>query len=281
MTSLSDAVGRTRRRTEWIEARSIDRMTDLLDLPRGWAGGAVPVPWHWMYFFNESVPSHRVGPDGHPLRGDFLPQIALSRRMFAGSEIRSVADLEIGTEATLVETIESIEEKTGVAGPLMFVTIRCSIQQNGIDVLTEKRVLVYLDPPGGSTPMPVPKPFEPASGGESSVGWCPQSHELFRYSALTYNGHRIHYDADYARDQEGYPAVVVHGPLTATRLALVARDITRKPVTLLSVRGKAPLFAGQCVQLIGRVERPDCVRLRAIRCDGVVAMEGIAETGNR
>jgi len=89
MSSPHDSVGRTRRRTEWIDARSIDRMADLLDRPHGCAAGVVPVPWHWMYFFNESVPGNRVGPDGHPLRGDFLPQVALPRRMFAGSEIRA------------------------------------------------------------------------------------------------------------------------------------------------------------------------------------------------
>ena len=279
MSSPHDAVGRTRRRTEWIDARSIDRMADLLDRPHGWAAGVVPVPWHWMYFFNESVPGNQVGPDGHPLRGDFLPQIALPRRMFAGSEIRTLADLKTGMDATVVETIESVEEKTGGAGPLIFVTVRCSIQQAGIDVLTERRVLVYLEPQRGSIPMPTTRPPAPVVAGETSVDWCPQAHELFRYSALTYNGHRIHYDADYARDVEGYPGVVVHGPLTATRLALLARDITRRPLTFLSVRGKAPLFAGQVVRLAGRVESPDRVRLSAIRCDGALAMEGIAETG--
>jgi 3-methylfumaryl-CoA hydratase len=134
MSPPHDAVGRTRRRTEWIDVRSIDRMADLLDRPRGWAAGVVPVPWHLMYIFSESVPSSRVGLDGHPLRGDFLPPIALPRRMFAGSEIRTLADLKTGMEATVAETVESVEEKTGGAGPLVFVTLRCSVQQAGVAV---------------------------------------------------------------------------------------------------------------------------------------------------
>jgi len=279
MTSPYEAVGKTRQRTEWIGSAEIDRMTDLLNLPRGWTGGVVPVPWHWMYFFNESVPNNRVGPDGHPLRGDFLPEIEFPRRMFAGCEIRSFADLRTGANATLHETIESIEGKEGASGPLLFVTIRCSIRQTEIDILTEKRILVYLDPPG-PVKMPKLQPFAPANNGEIRCEWCPGTQELFRYSALTYNGHRIHYDADYTRNIEHYPAIVVHGPLTATRLALIATEITKRPVIFLSVRGKAPLFAGQAVQLIGRVEKPTCVRLSAIRCDGALAMEGIAETGH-
>jgi 3-methylfumaryl-CoA hydratase len=232
-----------------------------------------------MYFFNESVPSSRVGPDGHPLRGDFLPPIALPRRMFAGSEIRPLADLKTGLEATVTETVESVEEKTGGAGPLVFVTLRCSVQQAGVAVLTERRVLVYLEPQRGPVPMPAPHAPAPVAEGATSTEWIPQAHELFRYSALTYNGHRIHYDADYARGAEGYPGIVVHGPLTATRLAMLARDITGRPLTFLSVRGKVPLFAGQVVRLVGEAEGPDRVRLSAVRCDGALAMEGVAETG--
>ena len=278
MELFPEAVGRTRSRTEWIDERSIDRMTDLLDLPRGWAGGIVPLPWHWMYFFSETVPAARVGADGHPARGDFLPPIALPRRMFAGSEIRAHADLKAGAEALLVERIDSVEEKSGGAGPLIFVTLGCSIRQNGAEVLTEKRTLVYLDPRGSSIPLPLPRSAPALEKGEAAVDWCPQTHELFRYSALTYNGHRIHYDADYARSSEGYPAIVVHGPLTATRLALMAAGAAAKPVRHLSIRGKAPLFVGQVVHLIGAAEGPGRWRLRAVRCDGVTAMEGVAHT---
>jgi len=184
----------------------------------------------------------------------------------------------VGAEAILVESIDDIEEKNGDSGPLIFITIGCSIQQNGVEVLTEKRKLVYLDPRGRSIPLPVPRSATALETGEAAADWCPQAHELFRYSALTYNGHRIHYDADYARNIEGYPAVVVHGPLTATRLALLSNRITGKPVRQLSIRGRAPLFVGQIVHLIGCAEAPGRVQLRALRCDGVTAMEAIAHT---
>jgi 3-methylfumaryl-CoA hydratase len=276
--SYRDAVGRTRRRTEWIDPLPIRRMEDLLDLPREESNGVVPVPWHWIYCFSESVPNRRVGADGHPLRGDFLPPIDLPRRMFAGCEIRSHADLKTGRPATVVETIESIDEKQGAAGPLVFVTVEVAVRQDGADVLVEKRRLVYLDPGGRRIPMPEPRPFPSGDPGETALEWVPQHQELFRYSALTYNGHRIHYDADYARDVEGYPAVVVHGPLTATRLALLARDMTGAAVSALSVRGSAPLFVGQPVRLTGRAEGGGRVRLSAMRCDGTPAMEGWAET---
>ena len=276
--NYSEAIGRIRRKTIWLDPASIDRMTDLLDLPRGSTSGTVPVPWHWVYFFSESVANSRIGRDGHPARGDFLPAIRLERRMFAGSQIEMFAELRTGREATFVERIDAIEEKSGTSGPLLFVTIRCLIEQDGAEVGTEKRTLVYLDPPG-PVAMPKLQPFMPPEDGETACEWRPQTQELFRYSALTYNGHRIHYDADYARDVERYPGIVVHGPLIATRLALLAARMTGDPVTWFSFRGKAPVFVDQPMQLIGRGEKNRTIALRAIRCDGALAMEATARTG--
>jgi 3-methylfumaryl-CoA hydratase len=274
-----EAIGRTRRRTIWLDPAAIDRMTDLLDLPRGSMSGTVPVPWHWVYFFSESVANRRIGRDGHPARGDFLPAIRLERRMFAGSKIEIAAELRSGLEATYVERIEAIEEKSGRSGPLLFVTIQCSIEQAGAAVGTEMRTLVYLDPPG-PVAMPEVRPFLLPKPGEIVSEWRPQTQELFRYSALTYNGHRIHYDADYAREVERYPAIVVHGPLIATRLALLAATMTGEPVSWFSFRAKAPVFVDQPLQLIGRREENRTIDLRAVRCDGTLAMEATARTGH-
>ena len=276
--NYSEAIGRTRRRATWLDPESIDRMTDLLDLPRGSMSGTVPVPWHWVYFFSESVANRRIGRDGHPARGDFLPAVHLERRMFAGSQIEIVTELRSGLEATCVERIHAIEEKSGRSGPLLFVTIQCSIEQAGAAVSTEMRTLVYLDPPG-PVAMPEVRPFMLPARGESACEWRPQTQELFRYSALTYNGHRIHYDADYARDVEHYPAIVVHGPLIATRLALLAANMAGGPVTGFSFRAKAPVFVDQPLQLIGRREKNRTIALRAMRCDGTLAMEATARTG--
>ena len=276
--TYSEAIGRTRRRTIWLDPAAIDRMTDLLDLPRGSMSGTVPVPWHWVYFFSESVANRRIGRDGHPARGDFLPAVRLERRMFAGSQIEVVAELRSGLEATYIERIEAIEEKSGRSGPLLFVTIQCSIDQAGAAVGTETRTLVYLDPPG-PVAMPEVRQFMPPEHGEMACEWRPQTQELFRYSALTYNGHRIHYDADYAREVERYPAIVVHGPLIATRLALLAATMTGEPVAWFSFRAKAPVFVDQPLQLIGRREENGTIGLRAMRCDGTLAMEARAKTG--
>jgi 3-methylfumaryl-CoA hydratase len=119
----------------------------------------------------------------------------------------------------------------------------------------------------------------PPEDGETACEWRPQTQELFRYSALTYNGHRIHYDADYARDVERYPGIVVHGPLIATRLALLAARMAGDSVTWFSFRGKAPVIVDQPIQLISRSEKNRTITLRAIRCDGAIAMEATARTG--
>jgi 3-methylfumaryl-CoA hydratase len=276
--NYSEAIGRTRRRTVWLDPAAIDRMTDLLDLARGSLSGTVPVPWHWLYFFSESVANRRIGRDGHPARGDFLPAVRLERRMFAGCQIEAFAELRTGREATCVERIEAIEEKSGKSGPLVFVTVRCSIEQAGAAVVAETRTLVYLDPPG-PVAMPPERPFMPPEQGALACEWRPQTQELFRYSALTYNGHRIHYDADFARGVERYPAIVVHGPLIATRLALLAATMTGEPVAGFGFRGKAPVFVDQPLQLIGRREEKGAIALRAVRCDGILAMEATARTG--
>jgi hydroxyacyl-ACP dehydratase HTD2-like protein with hotdog domain len=113
--TYSEAIGRTRRKTIWLYPAPIDRMTDLLDLARGSTSGTVPVPWHWVYFFSESVANICIGRNGHPAGGDFLPAIRLERRMFAGSQIEIFAELRTGREATFVERIDAIEEKSGTS----------------------------------------------------------------------------------------------------------------------------------------------------------------------
>ena len=205
----------------------------------------------------------------------FLPAIRLETAGGLPVPNRDVCGLWTGVEATFIEQIAAIEEKSGTSGPLLFVTLQCSIEQDGAEVGTEKRTLVYLDPPDPVALPPV-QPFMPPEDGETACEWRPQTQELFRYSALTYNGHRIHYDADYARDVERYPGIVVHGPLIATRLALLAARMTGAPVTWFRFRGKAPVFVDQPLQLIGRSEKNRTLALRAIRCDGALAMEATA-----
>jgi 3-methylfumaryl-CoA hydratase len=207
----------------------------------------LPLLHHWLYFWNV-VPPAGLGTDGHPTKGGFLPPVPLPRRMWAGGRVQFLAPLILGESVTKTSTILKVETKIGKSGTLVFVTVQHEIAgANGVAVI-EEQDLVYREPAAGSAPMPVAAPAPDAS-------WCeellPDSVLLFRYSALTMNGHRIHYDRPYAIDEEAYPALVVHGPLQATLLIeLAARKLTA-PVTSFSYRGLSPAFDGVAMHVCG------------------------------
>jgi 3-methylfumaryl-CoA hydratase len=180
-------------------------------------GTPLPALWHWLYF----LPLHRrseIGPDGHAKRGGFLPPVALPRRMWAGSQFEFHRPLRVGDAVTRVSTIDSVTEKSGRTGPLVFVKVRHEIRRGEErDVaLTEFHDIVYRE-----LPSPDEKPPAPQRAPDDSAWtkeWVPDDVLLFRYSALTFNGHRIHYDRRYVTEVEGYPGLIVHGPLIATLL---------------------------------------------------------------
>ena len=179
-------------------------------------GGILPAGWHWIYF-NSAVPRSALAPDGHEERGGFLPPIPLPRRMWAGGRLRFPGALRIGEQATRVSTIQSIEHKEGRSGPLVFVTVHHRISGQSGTAIEEEQNLVFLSatPPGGGTAArarpPTSAPVEP----EWSEAYTADEVALFRFSALTFNAHRIHFDVRYATEVEGYPGLVVHGPLLA------------------------------------------------------------------
>ena len=193
--------------------------------------------------------------------------------MFAGGRLTSSGGLRPGTPATRHSEMVTAEEKQGRSGGLVVVTVRHRYEQDGEYVLAEEQDLVYL--PASTDPTPLPEP-----GGEPPDGpWLrtvlPERPLLFRYSALTFNAHRIHYDQAYASAEEGYPGLVVHGPLTATLLADLAADELGRPLGSFSFRARAPLFADQPVTLTGRPDGEDAV-LEAVRVDGAAAMTALA-----
>ncbi|MEJ6022080.1 FAS1-like dehydratase domain-containing protein [Ramlibacter sp. PS4R-6] len=215
-------VGRTETLDEEIVAASVRGLAATLDLKAApQPGDELPPLWHWM-FFATRAPQSQLGGDGHPKLGGFMPPVPLSRRMWAGGRLEWLAPLRVGDMATRVSRIAAIEHKAGRSGDLVFVTVRHEVSARGQLALTEEHDIVYRAPaqPGDPVPQPQPAPTDAAWSREVRANAV----MLFRYSALTFNGHRIHYDRSYAAEVEGYPGLVVHGPLIATLLAGLAQE---------------------------------------------------------
>lgn len=240
LANLSGWVGRTESAEERIGATPVAMLSALLDRddPPPREGDALPPLAHWLHF----LPVHRqseLGPDGHARRGGFLPPVPLERRMWAGSRLEFHRALRIGETARRVSTIRSVTVKEGRSGPLVFVTVRHEIAGEAGPAITDEHDIVYRDAKGAAVAAP-----EPAPAGEAwSRDVKPDPVLLFRYSALTHNGHRIHYDHPYAAAVEGYPGLVVHGPLVATLLLdLLRRQRPGADIAAYAFRARRPLL---------------------------------------
>jgi 3-methylfumaryl-CoA hydratase len=212
---------------------------------------ALPSLWHWFYFLAKA-PQSNLGSDGHPRRdaGSFMPPIPYPRRMFAGARLKWHRPLIIGRPARREGVIRNIVKKSGRSGELAFVTVNYRVFQENNLCIEEEQDIVYREPgPALSVPETVVLPSVPNGAWSRQV--FPDSRLLFRFSALTFNAHRIHYDRPYAISEEGYPGLVVHGPLTAILLLQLVRDNTTQPVISFSFRGQAPLFDLAPFRLIG------------------------------
>ncbi|NVP55408.1 FAS1-like dehydratase domain-containing protein [Mycoplana rhizolycopersici] len=254
-----DAIGRTDSRRAVIAADRVAALAAALDLDGVPGGGAVlPPAWHWM-FFNPVARRRELGPDGHPRRGTFLPDLGLPRRMWAGGRLTYHAPLPVGAEARRESEILDVVSKTGRSGRLGFVTVRHRISSGATLCIEEEQDLVFREGavPGAPGAAPVSAPGD----ARWSEPFTPDPVLLFRYSALTENGHRIHYDQSYARAVEGYRDLVVHGPLIATLLlGLAARCRPGALLRSFSFRATAPLF----------VDRP--FHLEAAPSEGVLSL---------
>lgn len=203
------------------------------------AGAPLPALWHWTYFL-EGLPPDQLGPDGHPARGGFLPPVPLPNRMWAGGDVVFHAPLPLGATVEKRSRIASVEHKHGRSGDLVFVAVLHEILRDGNVAVTETHDIVYKQAgvaPQTAAPMNMPAPAY-------SKRIRPDSTMLMRYSALTFNGHRIHYDADYCRQVEGYPNLVIHGPLCATLLAGTAQEAGGRPIRQFRYRGVRPNLLG-------------------------------------
>lgn len=240
-------------------------------------GEPLPPLWHWI-FFQPAVRQRELGPDGHARRGGFLPPVPLPRRMWAGGSLRFAADaqLTIGKTATRRSRIASVSAKSGRSGPLIFVTVEHTfLAAEGQVALTEQQDIVYRGPPplNGVSSAAAPAPSE-------NVAWRRRMDAdptlLFRYSALTFNSHRIHYDRPYATAVEGYPGLVVHAPLIATLcMELLLSELPQARVTAFDYRAAAPLFDTAPFSVCGR-QAGTQAELWAENAAGEVAMSASA-----
>ncbi|WP_320178926.1 MaoC family dehydratase N-terminal domain-containing protein [Roseovarius pacificus] len=238
------------------------------------AGDSLPPLWHWLYFL-EAKPLGELGRDGHPKKGGFLPPVVLPRRMWAGGRFEFHAPAPLGAVVTKRSTIKNIVEKNGRSGALCFVTVLHELfLEDGTLALTEEHDIVYREDPHPDAPKPAPTPA-PTQAKVSEVV-TPSQVMLFRYSALTFNGHRIHYDVDYARSVEGYEGLVFHGPLTATLLIdLAARTFGQAPKSF-EFRGLAPLAGLQPFHIEGNCDG-GAMQLWARRYDGAKSVQAVAK----
>jgi 3-methylfumaryl-CoA hydratase len=239
-------VGHTETRSDVITLAPIAALSATLDRddPAPKAGDALPPLWHWLYF----LPVYRqseIGPDGHPLRGGFLPPVPLPRRMWAGSRLSFTRPLRLGESITRRSVVTDVNLKQGRSGPLVFVVARHTVSNAQGEAIGEEHDIVYREPPASRADAGDTAPQRKAAPADHV--WMreirPDDVLLFRYSALTFNGHRIHYDRRYVTEVEGYPGLVVHGPLIATLLMdLLRRNLPTVTVASFGFRAVQPLF---------------------------------------
>lgn len=273
-------VGRTESSEEYISLTPMLAMAATLDDTSQDVADGSPVPplWHWCYFLPRAAQSS-LNSDGHPPRGGFLPPIPYPRRMFAGSRLRFHRPLTIGQPARREGIIRNVQQKTGRSGALAFVTVGYTFSQAGETCIEEEQDIVYREP-GPPAPVPEPAELPPVPAGAWSRTITPTTTLLFRFSALTFNAHRIHYDRPYATSEEGYPGLVVHGPLTAMLLLQLVRQHTSQPITGFRFRGQAPLFDLAPFRLVGTPAADGSqVELMAQAPDGKTALSASAELG--
>jgi 3-methylfumaryl-CoA hydratase len=269
-------IGRTDARADQVTPAPIAALAATLDRdePFPEAGDPLPPLWHWLYF----LPIHRasdIGSDGHAERGGFLPPVQLPRRMFAGARFWFNRPIRVGETVTRRSRIADVTCKDGRSGPLVFVVMRHEISgPEGVAVVEEQDIVYRSAPvPGASQPLPEAAPNDAVWRREVR----PDEVLLFRYSALTFNGHRIHYDRRYATEVEGYPGLVVHGPLIATMLLeLLRQNLRSAVVTEFSFRAVRPIFDVAPFSVCGRQDTATAARLWAADVEGALAMHATA-----
>ncbi len=246
--NFSAWVGKTQTVTDTLEPARSNALLSTLGEPKMHnAGEPLPLLHHWLYFWDVQLPED-LGVDGHPARGGFLPPVPLPRRMWAGGRLQFHEPLLLGEKISKTSTILKVEAKSGKSGALVFVTIQHELSGKAGLAIREEQDIVYREAVATGPALPSPA-TAPSAQWMQTIN--PDPVLLFRYSALTMNGHRIHYDRPYAINKEAYPALVVHGPLQATLLATLAARNLAAPITTIDFRGQAPAFDGVPLHICG------------------------------
>ncbi len=269
-------IGRKQTARDEVTPAPVARLSATLDRddPAPRPGDALPPAWHWLFFL-EAVPMRGIGPDGHAARGEFLPPVPLPRRMWAGGRLRFLAPIRIGDTIERTSEIVDISLKQGRTGPLAFCTVRHSIGGGAGACAIEEQDIVYR---GAPVPDEESAPSQPPpEGAEFTRSIAPDPVLLFRFSALTFNGHRIHYDHPYATKVEGYPGLIVHGPLLAILLLdLVRRERPDARLAEFSFRAFRPVFDTGPFRIAGKGPR-DRLLLWSEDNGGALAMRAEAK----
>lgn len=262
-SDFSTWIGRRQESQDRISFTFVKRIAATLGEPAPRSGESLPPLWHWA-FFQEPVTADELGPDGHPALGGFLPPAHNRNRMWAGSRLEFYQPLTVEADVTCVSTILNVEEKHGRTGSLLFVTVRHEYFQDGKRALQDEQDIVYREP----TP-PKLSGTEAIPQGQWRDPVVPSPTLLFRYSAVTFNGHRIHYDWPYVTQTEGYPGLVVHGPLIATlNLRAFTKAHPNARLKRFTFRGVRPLISPQPFEVGGRLIDSGKAQLWAGNQDG-------------
>jgi len=269
---LKGWIGNTRSVTDTITPRLAASLAAVLDETVDLAeGDPAPAGIHWC-LSPDIAPMAGLGADGHPARGGFLPPVPLPRRMWAGGRLRFHGNFRVGERVRRDSVIRDVAAKEGRSGALCFVTVAHEYHGAAGLVLSEEHDIVYR----AIAPTVLPEPPAAPRQGDIRAEIEASPVLLARYSAVTFNGHRIHYDRDYAREEELYPGLIVHGPLQATYLLRMARDAFGAMPARFDFRGRAPLFDGGTFSLEARRDGDDRLELWTAARNGAVTLEAEA-----
>lgn len=272
--NLTDWVGKSEQRIETIHQQALDGFSALMDdtVP---ATSFLPAGGHWMYFLPTDQQAN-LAQDGHSYKGSFLPPVELPRRMWAGGRIKFLRPIKAGDTIEKTSTIQSVSEKEGRSGKLVFVTVEHKLKKSGDSYIQEEHDIVYREAAQEGDITPEPKSAPVDCDWEQTI--IPDPVMLFRYSALTYNGHRIHYDRDYVTSVEGYPGLIVHGPLIGTLLMKLAIDNMKgKSLKNFEFRNSSPVFDTAPFRICGRQIDDDNCEVWATGPHGELAVMAAAQ----
>ena len=274
---LKDWIGRKESKSDVATAWPVGAMAATFDRrdPEPRNGDVIAPGWHWLYFL-EAKPASELAADGHPKRGGFLPPVPLPRRMWAGGRIEFQRPLRVGDALRRDSEILAVEPKQGKSGSLVFVTVRHTVHAAGEMAVVEEHDIVYREAAKSTDPAPQAKPAPASAQWRREITADPVL--LFRFSALTFNGHRIHYDLDYVRDEEHYPGLIVHGPMQTLLMLDLCRRNSERAVRKLDYRALHPVFHGERMTINGNPAAGDSkIDLWTANGAGGYAMVGTAQ----